>query len=209
MAGGLMPMSMQGKATGRMGGGAMPPDEAPMEAEGEGGEAATPEEQALYEKVVGKAMELVYSKMFDQVIQMLRGGDPVEALAETASMVIFRVVELAAKAGQPIPTDIGLQAGQEIFEDLASLADKSGGHPFEQDQKATEAAFYRTIDKVRLLMEKHGMIDPAKAKQTLGQLQDMDRSGDLGRGLEKLQKRGATPAAEAESPDMSPEDGEI
>lgn len=201
---GLMP-KMAGSAMGRMGNEMpenMPPpsgdqggSEAPGEDEGamgEGGNMASPEEQAIYDKFIGKCMTLIYSKMYDQVTQMLQGKDPVDALAQTAAMVIFRVIELAVKSGQALTMDVMLHAGQEVFEDLADLSTKLGVHDFQADQKSTEAALYRTMDYVRVHMQESGLINQDKMKQLLGALQQMDQDGQLGTGLKKLS--GAAPA---------------
>lgn len=142
---------------------------------------ASPEEQALYDKVVAQAFDLIYDKrMLPGVVEMLKGGgDPVEGLATAAAQITARVASAAQQAGQQIPPDVLLHAGTEIYEDLADLSGKVGIKDFSQDQDAFEGAYFRALDQFRMLVQEAGGADQKSAQADLAKLEQMDQSGEL------------------------------
>lgn len=142
---------------------------------------ASPEEQALYERFIARAYDLVYSQeVMPKVLALLGGGgDPVEGLASATAMVIGRVLGAAEAAGQNIPGDVLLHAGTAVFEDLASLAVTAGIADFDQDRDKLETAYFRALDMVRTTLQESGKMDQASAKADLDQLMAADQDGRL------------------------------
>ena len=102
----------------------MAPEQAPRPEEGE---AATPEEQAIYDEFVTRAKTLIFDpeseEVRPQVVKMLNeGDDPKQALGQTAATIFFRVEQQAAKDGVEIPQTVKEGAGEEVFSDLAQVA---------------------------------------------------------------------------------------
>ncbi|MEC5323315.1 hypothetical protein [Aurantimonas sp. A3-2-R12] len=144
-------------------------------------EQPSPEEQALYDKFVGKAFMLVYDeKFFPTVIEMLKGeGDPIEGLAVASSKVIARVMTAAKDAGQELAGDVLFHGAKEIFEDLAELSRRAGIKDFSQDPDALEGAYFRALDQFRMFLEESGGINREAAQADLAMLQQMDEAGEL------------------------------
>lgn len=176
---------------------------------------ASPEEQALYDKIVGQAMNLVYDKKFmPQVLKMLEGeGDPVEGLARAAALVIARIATSGEKAGIKMKGDVLHHAGTEILEDLAELSKEAGIKDYSQDSDALEAAYFRALDMFRVMMQEAGRLKPETAQKDMAMLQQMDQSGKLEsmlRGLSQNDPRKAkagVPADEPEDETMPPKRG--
>jgi hypothetical protein len=170
-------------------------------AEGQQGEPATPEEQALYDEVVSRA----YLLMFDEktrkprasVVKMLQSGEPKQALGETAANVFHRVEMEAAKAGQPIPDSVKEGAGADVFSKMAELASKVGETDFMADDDAFSGAFYIAVNTLQQLEKQSGMEDPEKTSADFDQLIQADQSGQLAAMM-------GTPANTAAAPPAMP-----
>jgi hypothetical protein len=149
---------------------------------------ATPEEQETYNRFVSMTMNMLYDeKAFPQMVKMLEGGgDPVEGLSTTAVLVIARVALSAEQAGEPINGDILFNAGTEIINQLADVSDEAGLSDYANDSDMLEAAYYKALDKFRMLMESNGRIDQQAMGQDLQRLQGMSDSGDMERSLKSL-----------------------
>ena len=159
------------------------------------GEQATPEEQAQYELFVGQCLKLIYGggKVNQAVLDRLKTGKPVQALAAAATVIVDRVFTSAKENGKDFAADILLHAGKEILQDLAELAQKSGIHDYTQDE--LDGAFYAAVDQFRA--DHQGMIDQNAAKGELQQLQQADQQGKLGQMLPGIEKfKAPAPAPE-------------
>lgn len=97
-------------------------------------ETATPEEQALYDKVVISAMHIIHGRSSrDSILDMLKTGEPAKAIGATAARVIELVQKGAGSAGQDIPEDVLINAGGEIIEQLTDLAVGAGAVEAQSD----------------------------------------------------------------------------
>lgn len=93
-----------------------PPDD-------QGGEQASPEEQAAYEKFVLAAGKVLYSQgTHESIMKMLQQGDPAEAMAQAVTLI---VTQLDKKSGGKVPDSIILPAAAEILGLVAELAEKA------------------------------------------------------------------------------------
>lgn len=149
---------------------------------------ASPEEQEQYDRFVSRGMELIFDeKMLPGIVDMLEGGgDPVEGLARTSTLVIGRIATAAEKAGEKLHGDVVMHAGTEIVEHLADVSKEAGIKDFEQDPDALEGAYFRTLDQFRMLMTDAGRIDQEAAQRDMDTLQKMDEGGQLEPLMRKL-----------------------
>lgn len=168
----------------------------------DGVDQATPEEQAQYEQIVAQAMNLIYGEtVTTAILKMLQGeGDPIEGLAQTASTVILRTLQSGDQAGVKFSGDVVLNAGTEIFEDLANLSKEAGIKDFEADPEAMEAAYFRTLDGVRVQLQSAGRLNQDAARSDLARLEEMDKSGELGSLMRRLAERDDSRKKEASEP---------
>lgn len=154
--------------------GLMQPGKPPMEdqpQESEDGEMASPEEQALYDEIVGRAYLLMFDGEAEEVrpavLESLQDdADPVAGLAETVSTIYQRVAQEARKGGVEITPDVRLGAITEIFEKLAEIAETVNGD-FLKDDKDFEGAFFLAVDAVRVAEQEAGALDPAQEAERL------------------------------------------
>lgn len=154
---------------------------------------ASPEEQEEHERVVGRAMELIYSDgMFEQVVTMLEGGagqdpdtgatadgDPVKGLAVATEMIVSRVADLAARDNVQITPDVLYHAGADILEELAEVSRRGRIKDYSQDPDALESAWFQALDMFRERLAGVGELDEEGAKADLERLVQMDQNGTL------------------------------
>lgn len=137
----------------------------------------SPEEQAEYEQIVDNAYSLLYEDMPTLLKSIAGGGDPVTGLAQTVANTMSRLIGSAAKAGRKFDGGTVLQAGVEILEDLASLAQDSGIHDFTPEE--LESATYLAAEMFRDLQQKSGNLDPNEFAGDLETLQQAEAAGTL------------------------------
>ncbi|GAA4108928.1 hypothetical protein ACFFTN_01515 [Aminobacter aganoensis] len=154
---------------------------------------ASPEEQADYERFIGRAFELIYNQqMLPQVLGLLQGeGDPKEGLARAATMIIGRVAGAAQQAGTKLSGDVLLHAGTAVFEDLANLASEAGIHDFGEDRDGLEGAYFKALDLYREMLQQSGQLDEAAVAQDLDQLMRADQDGQLEAMFRRLSEEDA------------------
>ena len=106
---------------------AMPQDQAQLGQAPVGEEAATPEEQEAYDKVVMAGIKALSDpKTTPKVIAMLGnddGGDPAKRLAATTSAIFGQLDE---QSGGKIPEVVIIPAASELLENVAEFASESG-----------------------------------------------------------------------------------
>lgn len=154
---------------------------------GEGMTPASPEEQALYDHFVSRALTLVYDpKMSKTILQQLEDEDPIEGLARATAGVVKRTYDAAKAAGQDVPGDIVLNGGVEIFAEVADYGREAGIEGLQdilENKQKQEAAAVRAADHVRLMMTADGSLDQGAAMQDLEALVQADRAGELDKVL--------------------------
>ena len=159
-----------------------------------GFQQAAPEEQDLYDRFVGRALQLIYSdEMNPKILDMLDGGagegaegDPADGLAQATAMIVARVGAAAEQAGQQLSPDVVLHAGTEIFEDLANLSKVAKIKDYTQDKEAFQRAYFGALDHYRNLLQGAGEIDQQSAQGDYEKLQQMDAEGKLDPLFRKL-----------------------
>ena len=139
----------------------------------------TEAEQQIYDEFVDNAFSVIYDdKSLPQIIESLKGdGDPVEGLANTAVSVIARVQDSAEQAGQPLPPDVVFNAGVEILENLADLAEKAGVHEFTPQE--LEGGTFRAMDIYREMKGRDGGADRPEIVADFNQIVELDKAGQL------------------------------
>lgn len=170
----------------------------------------TPEEQAQSDRLVINGMNLIYDqKTRGGILKSLDGnGDPIDGLAATAVMVWQHLLKSADQNGFEASGDAKMNAAREIFEHLADYATRAGLYEFDKDPDAVEGAFFRALDDIRVVLQKEGKLDPEVAKQDMGRLEEMDKSGQLEQVMmsqaERDQQSGQPPQEQQEPAQDAP-----
>ena len=169
---GQQPTPQQGDAMGAQ-------QEAAMAMGGDG--QVSPEEQEQSDRLVINGLNLIYdSQTRGRILETLDGnGDPVDGLAATAVSVWQHLLTSAEQNGFKATGDAMMNAGREIFENLAEYSTRAGLYDFAQDPDALEGAYFRALDDIRVVLQQSGKISPETAQQDMARLQEMDQSGEL------------------------------
>lgn len=158
-----------------------------MPAAGAAAPGVTPEEQALYDKMVNNGYQLIYGSrdQREAVMESLSGaGDPVAGLANTSAQIVGRLVESARRNGVQLSDDVVFAGGMELFDDLANLQREAG--IAELDEKQAEAALYQGMDRYREIAKAGGWLDEKGAAEQIMELRRMEESGELERDMPEL-----------------------
>ncbi len=184
------PTAAPGGALGPAQGATAPAGGAAAPAQGGGGEQpnVSPQEQGIYDQFVNNAFSAIYDeKSLPSIIESLKGdGNPVEGLANTAVGVVVRVQDSAEQAGQALPPEVVFQAGVEILEDLADLAEKAGVHDFTPEE--LEGATFQAMDRYRELKGDDGA-SSQEAKEDFDKIIAIDQAGRLDEAVPGLSER--------------------
>lgn len=169
------------------------------------GEPASPEEQAIYKMVVDNAQDMSTTddreitpevaanltgefvpgilEMFDGVQPPIQRS-PIDNLAVTAVSMALFIDESAKEQGVEVSDEILYNAGSEIVEVLAELAEAANVHQY-SDQDI-EGAWYRALDLYR-------QVGPRADQDALGEqfavVANADKEGKLGELLPAIQER--------------------
>jgi len=189
---------------------AAPYDDAPEGNPLEGGIVnASPEEQEMADRFVGRAWELIYDdQTFPGIVETLRGGaeggDPVQGLAHATDMVVARIGQAAEEAGQQLQPDPVMHAFGDIFEELAEISRRAKIKDYSQDRDAFEGAYYQALDLYRARLDKAGVINKESHQQGLQYLMEADQNGTLDKLMRELAESDASGQAGGE--ELPPEE---
>lgn len=158
---------------------------APEVVEGDGAEEqpnVTPEEQAVYDKIVVGAQAMIYSdETMPSIVGKLRDfarqkGAPF-AIGHTAAMILASQRANAEEAGEQLDEELLLAAGSEIVADLLDIAEAAGLTKPEEHEKVFNEAL---LEGTRIFGEddlKEGRITPDRQKAAMAEMQGMLRGG--------------------------------
>lgn len=164
------------------------------------GEAASPEEQAIYDRFVRTVMGVIYpegpEQVSPQIMQNLQGQfdqraqamfaeavppvqpTPTDSLAQTGVLLTIAVESAMERSGQQIPDDVVFHAGAEVMEMLAELAEAAG--IIDLSEKELDAVMLRAMDLYRISSPR---VDPEALAAEFGQIVEADRAGQLDKAL--------------------------
>ena len=188
---------------------APPPGPAGSAPDDEQASNVTPEEQALYEGLVARGIVLLYDSKTKRIrtgiLEMLKADpeDPAGCLGEAAGTIMSRVEEAAADGGVPADRDMLMQAGAEIFEQVAEAATAEGVHDFEQDDAAFNKGWLLAVDATRRNAEEAGRLDPEQEQMDFDELAAADKEGRLSEIMGQLGEGGGQ-APQQEEPAPPP-----
>lgn len=191
---------------------AQPQPGAPMDADEDEGEPASPEEQAMYEAFVDKALGVIYSPNatgqvspeilanlkgdFDtQILSMFEPAEPAltDSPADTvAAVATLLTIMVQGSIGQPVPEDVVMHAGKAIVEEMVEVAEAAGLKDFTEEQM--EGVFYRAIDLYRVASP---FVDQEALKAEFGKIVEADKAGQLGAVLPGLPGGAPMPQGDA------------
>ncbi|MBC7431718.1 MAG: hypothetical protein H7345_06580 [Rubritepida sp.] len=170
---------------------------------GDGDGNVSPEEQAMYDKVMEKAAELIYggdSTVEPAILQALNvpptpetpdsGKPEIMALANAAFQIGKKLDDSSREQGQPIPDDVLYHAGTEIIEELGEIARTANIHDYSPEELT--GAFYQLVDLFR-----QQAIDTGRTTEdTLkGQFDQIKQANDQGTIEQAVPGIGAAEAA--------------
>lgn len=179
--------------------------QAPMQPMAEGaqgldefdGDAATPEEQAMYDQIVKNAMRVISpdgDTVAPELQESLSASDnPVLNLAMTTVSVVSGLVSSAQQAGQKIPGDILLPAGAEILELLVEEAEALKLHDYSEEDM--ERAWYLAVDMYREQAKAAGTLDEEALKADFAELEQAEAEGRLDEMIPGARERAEQMAA--------------
>lgn len=122
-------------------------------------DAVTPEMQKNYDKLVMAGMKVIYDQSTHaSIINMLRSGEPSEALANAVTTIIL---QLDKQSGGKIPEEIILPSSAELLGDLAELASKAG--VFQVSEQIAAKAMQLLI----ISLGEHYGVDPKDVQQLM------------------------------------------
>lgn len=178
-------------------------------ADGDLGSNVTPEEQAMYDKVVGNAHEIIYgpdnnveptilahlkgefggeaAQIFEAVDPPLQNS-PVDNVAASAVMLALFLDGNAEQAEIHIPDEVLFAAGQEIVEEMVTVAEAAAIHEFSEEE--VEGAWYRALD---LFRQASPRVDADALGEEFAQIANADKQGQIGQllpGLPQQQAQG-------------------
>lgn len=155
----------------------------------EGEVEASPEEQAQYEQFVTNGMNMMYDQQgLPTILQSLSGaGSPVEGLANTLAMMVMRLEDSAADAGQEISGD-AMYAGvtEQILPLLVELADAGGVHEYKEEE--VDAALFQALDIYRSTRQQAGQLDEEALQGDMAMLMQAEQDGTIGEVLPGIDK---------------------
>lgn len=151
----------------------------PEQDDGESDGDVTPEEQAAYHLFMSNASKVMFDKAaMPKLVEQLRGGEPVAAVAQAAVLIVARLEDSAEKkTGAQVDPDILLNAGREIVGALAEIAEKAKIHEFTEQE--IEAAYLAAVDQYRSLRMGQGKINPADYQGAWQELQQANADGSI------------------------------
>lgn len=183
--------------------GGMPPGAAPSP---DGMEDATPEEQAMYDKLVTTALDFFVPEGMDTIappmVASLKGefpeavtqmfaqaeppvdANPLDAVAVTATVAVMMAEAEIEKGGQQIPNDVVFHAGAEVIEYAIAASEALKIHDFNEEDM--ERVTYRAMDLYRTAAPR------ADQEALAGEFEEVvaaDRAGQLGALLPGVEGR--------------------
>lgn len=183
----------------------LPPGQDPEQAAAmEDSETPTPEEQALYDKFVTRAIGFIHGeKTQGAVLEMMnQPSDPVHVNVGRAAVKVVQLIQQSAESsGQKLPDSVIYGAGQEIVEDLLETGVAAKLFPLDVESKeydeALELSFLEAVKKYG-----EDLLAGPDGEQISAQAQDHYASevareadaGEVDQGLAaSLQEQGANP----------------
>ncbi len=145
-----------------------------------GTEAASPEEQEMYDKFVSMSFLALYDKkMMPKTLDMLRapGGAIEDKVGQVVAGITQRVYDSAKESGVELPGDVVMNAVIEIVEAVVELAEKSKVAEF--DQAMIDKSYYAAMDLIGQQAAAQGLYGDDMKAQDAAALQQMSQSGEL------------------------------
>lgn len=124
----------------------------------------TPEEQALYEKFVYNAMNVIHSEETSrQILSMVQSANnPAEGVAQAAVTIAEQLYQTAQEQNTPISDEILTESADEVIEMIFELAEAAKVIPSHTE----DDTFIAITRAMQLWRERHPeMVDQAQEQQ--------------------------------------------
>lgn len=167
----------------------------------EGMEAASPEEQAVYEGFVAGILNVLYSEgVGTKMIDSVRAAkDPKIGVASVTAALISKAAAQAKSESRNIPTEVIISGTVEIAEAVMEAAEEAGAGRFTDDPQMAQGAVMRAIDQTREKLQAAGLIDKAEMDEDFAELQQADKAGTLAESMRNPRAGQTQPEAEPEA----------
>jgi hypothetical protein len=175
-----------------------------------GGEQASPEEQAMYQKAMDAVWGLMYSKeeTTNDMLAALEnaGGDPAQigVVAGQLGLPLMEMLDSHMEAkGEVMPESVRLEVGQGIVEEVLEMAETAKVLPDDEDSIgiAISAAIDTMMSRYGRDMAERGMINP-QAGQAM--LQEMRGVAADRMGISEQALHGGQGMAQEQAPEQAP-----
>lgn len=139
------------------------PGEEPKPPMGE--EEVSPEEQALYDRIVRHAAKFIYSKPREVLDSMNQKDMPVhQAVGRVAAKIAQMIEGSAQAAGQKLDPDVMWHAGSEVIEMLMDLGTQAKVFPLDPESEAYQQEAAMAMMEAEKIIGEQMLKDPKKAQ---------------------------------------------
>ena len=150
-----------------------------------GGEAATPEEQEQYDRMVLAASSILYDEEAMKGIDKMLGA-AVDPAAGITAVVVYLMEVMDEKSGKTLPMDMLPHAAAEVVEMVSEYALKRGIHDVDKAtmNRAAQQAMIQLDEKFDFGIEPEDLqafmqsLDPAQASQMMAEQDAYARGGN-------------------------------
>jgi hypothetical protein len=106
----------------------------------DGDEMASPEEQADFDLMSVRGRKMVFGEGSEEILKMLSTSpDPAQGLGKATSMIVKSLVDSAKNSGRAIDSEVAINAGAEIIQDVAELAKAKGVYQYDDETEEEDA----------------------------------------------------------------------
>jgi hypothetical protein len=110
--------------------------ELPPEENEDGSVNATDEEQMQYDLLTVRARKMIFGPAKEEVLKVLGSSDtPAKGIGQAGAMLMKSLLMAAKNSGQQIGSEVAIEAGTEIADDLNELGKASGVFQYEDQEE--------------------------------------------------------------------------
>lgn len=135
----------------------MPADQPPEQG---GQQPATPEQQAQFDMLLGRARQ-VMGETAEEWMQALK-LNPVSAAVNFGTQTLRHLAQQSEQAGQPVDPAVLIHAGVQLVKDVAGVANEAGVVPDEQLESFLQDVMQQSIAEYLRMDADEGLLQPGQ-----------------------------------------------
>lgn len=148
---------------------------------------ATPEQQAQFDMLLGRARQLLGESAEEWKAAM--DIDPAGAAVKMGTQTLRFLAQESEKAGQPVDPAVLLHVGVQFVKDIAGLANDTGMVPDDQIEAFLQQVMQESIAEYMRMDADEGLMPPPEQLQQGGQ-QPPPAPGPRGMNLAQMAQQG-------------------